>query len=133
MIKKLFIICALSCIIAVSWLLSRNLHMQEELKPKPTSGITKNITIWIHGTRGTAIFPVGISERVSQIEKKLCSAPLGLHNALSIDSSFHNHTIAQILAHAGAKQFSLKHCYSFGWSGELDSTARKQAAQELHD
>lgn len=131
--KKLVVILFFGSIIAVSWLLARSLHMQEELKLKPATGITKNITIWIHGTRGSAFLPTGISQSVSKVEKSLCSAPLGLHKATSIDPLFNNYTIAQTLNDANQEQFPLKHFYSFGWSGDLDPQARKQAAQELYD
>jgi pimeloyl-ACP methyl ester carboxylesterase len=132
-IRKLIVILFLGSIIGVSWLLARSLHMQEELKPKPVNGITKNITVWIHGTRGSAILPTGISEHMSQVEKHLCSAPLGLHKAIAIDPLFNNYAIAQTLSDTDQEQFPLKHFYSFGWSGELDPQARKQAAQELYD
>lgn len=130
--KKSVIILTLSCVIAVSWLLARSLHMQEELKPKAATGITKNITVFIHGTRGTAFLPIGISDRLSQVEKKLCSAPLGLHRITSIDPTFNNVTIGHALDNADHEQFSFKHFYSFGWSGDLNPEARNQAALELH-
>jgi len=131
--KKLYIIIAFGSIIGVSWLLSRNVQMNEEIKPKPASGITKNITIWIHGTRGAAFLPVGITQNTAQVEKNICSAPAGLHLASTVDPKFHNHTISNILATADKEQFPRKHFYSFGWSGDLNPAARKKAAQELHD
>lgn len=107
--------------------------MQEELKPKLTTGITQNITIWIHGTRGSAFLPTGLSKSVSQVEKNICSAPKGLHKASSLDPQLNNYAIAQTLNTIDEDQFPLEHFYSFGWSGELDAQVRKEAAQELYD
>lgn len=131
--KKFISLLLFGSVIAVSWFLARGLHMQEELKPKTTSGITKHITVFVHGTRGTEFLPVGISERASKIEKTLCSSPLGLHKARDIDPLFNNYAIAHTLNDAASEEFPLKDFYAFGWSGELNPQARKQAAQELHD
>lgn len=106
--------------------------MQEQLKPVPTSGIHKQLTIWIHGTRGAAFLPVGITAKTSEVEKAICSSPLGLHAATGIDQSLHARTVAQILSDADKEQFRFKDFYSFGWSGKLDGEARKEAAQELY-
>lgn len=128
----MFIVVILSGIVCFSWLLSRNIHMHETIAQKPTSGITHKITVWIHGTRGKEIVPVGISSNMSQVEKAICTAPLGLHKANSIDKRFHNQTIARILSKAAPDAFSYKHFYSFGWSGKLDPAARKQASEQLY-
>lgn len=130
--KRLSIILTFGTIIAGSWLLSRGLHMQEQLKPVPASGIHKKITVWIHGTRGAVLLPVGMNARTKAVEKSICTVPMGLHKASEIDPSFHAHTIAQILSNADKAQFNRKDFYAFGWSGHLDAQARKQAAQELY-
>ncbi len=129
--RKIYIIFAFFSVIGATWLLSRSLHIQEQLKPKPSTGITKKITIWIHGTRGAEILPVGILNKTKTVEENICTAPAGLHLASTIDQKFHNYAIAQCLGKY-KDEFPIKHFYSFGWSGELNPQARKKAAQELY-
>lgn len=81
------------------------------------------LTIFIHGTR---LFP-----KFSLQEAYY--SPLGMVNIDDLDASYTNmHRIANILINRDPQRFSHEMFYLFGWSGDLDFDARKEAADDLY-
>src|SRR3972149_4780234 len=100
--------------------------------PLPPPPLPKPITIWVHGTRASFFIPIHIN---AELEKSLDAAtdtPLGLHAAQSIDPSLKHYKITKTLSDSDATQFPFNRFYVFGWSGELDTRARNEAAQQLY-
>lgn len=89
------------------------------------------VTVWVHGTRPSSFLPQ-LNREVKQSLDAVSHSPAGLHNAQSLESSLKHYKITKALADADTKQFPFEHFYVFGWSGDLDSTARQGAAFDLY-
>lgn len=93
--------------------------------------VPPRITIWIHGTRGSAFLPIHASKRLTQVEQEVALCPRGLNRAADLPASYHQRRIAHILSSIDPEQFPFETFYCFGWSGDLDPMARMSAAQHL--
>jgi len=95
----------------------------------------KRVTIWIHGTRGTAfpLFFINFSKGLSAIERAFCYCPPGLHAAHEISPELHQRKNIDTLSRIDSAQFPFEHCYLFGWSGNLSIAARTKAAKNLFE
>ena len=89
------------------------------------------VTVWVHGTRPSSFLPQ-LKRDVKQSLDAVTHAPVGLHNAQSLETSLKHYKITKALADADATQFPFEHFYVFGWSGDLDQTARQGAAFDLY-
>jgi len=86
------------------------------------------ITVWVHGTRNSQRIPLpGF--------KKVWKTIPGLHHTSAYKNMWFNNMsrVAKGLNQADAKQFPLESLYIFGWSGLLNPTKRKEAANRLYD
>jgi len=57
----------------------------------------------------------------------------GLNRASSIDNKYYLHTIAKTVSSADYKNYPFELFYLFGWTGELSSKDREEAAKELYE
>ena len=96
------------------------------------SAVKHNVTVWVHGTRGSELVPVYLSQHAATVEHEICFCPPGLHAAGNLDSRYHMHTIAKVLNNTDSTIFPLSSFYIFGWTGALSFTKRKEAAQDLY-
>lgn len=93
---------------------------------------TPHVTIWIHGTRGSAFLPIHASKTLTLIEHEVALCPQGLTSAADLPTTYHQQRIAHILATIDHAQFPFENFYCFGWSGDLDPVARIIAAEQLY-
>ncbi len=89
------------------------------------------VTVWVHGTRPSSFLPQ-LKRDVRQSLDALTSTPAGLHHAPNLDPELKHYKITKVLANADPKQFPFEHFYVFGWTGDLDPTARQGAAFDLY-
>lgn len=113
-----------------SLFIGNNSSMFFQSPPPPPN---KPLTVWIHGTRGSAFLPVGISPKIKQVHDEFCLPPLGLNRVCDIPTCYHQHSIARILCQADSLQFAFDAFYVYGWSGDLDPLERVRAALTLYD
>jgi hypothetical protein len=99
---------------------------------EPASFQVPRITIWIHGTRGSAFLPIHASKKLTLVEQEVALCPQGLHRAADLPDTYHQRRTAAILNAIDPEQFPFQAFYCFGWSGDLDPQARIIAAQQLH-
>ncbi len=99
---------------------------------KQSKTTPKNVTIWVHGTRGIAFLPLTLSKKMTATERAFCYCPRGLHRATHIDAKLVHHKHAHLLSQADPQQFPLDDFYIFGWTGDLSPQARLNAAKELY-
>lgn len=89
------------------------------------------VTVWVHGTRPSSFLP-HLKRETREALDDVTHIPSGLHSAQNLDSSLKHYKITNTLACADAKQFPFEHFYVFGWTGDLDPTARQGAAFDLY-
>lgn len=84
------------------------------------------ITIWVHGTKGTArMMPFKMVQLFFE-----CLP--GLNHYASLAPGYHHRKIAELLYETAPDQFPLEHFYIFGWAGTLSFDDREKAACDLH-
>lgn len=93
----------------------------------------KPITVWVHGTRPSTLMPESLDQQVKKSIDSLSLCPPGLNHASTINPASRHCTAAHVLSRADPQQFPIDSFYLFGWSGELDTQARKDAAQVLYN
>lgn len=108
--------------------LNERLNISIENSPKKQH----NVTIWVHGTRGSAFLPLGITKTIKRIERKACEAPRGLHKASIISDFYYQKFIAKTISESDQEDFPFEHFYIFGWSGDLLHSARMNAGMQLY-
>jgi len=91
------------------------------IKQEPHITEIPYITIWIHGTQLCLPY----------IWPSFFYVPQGLHAATNLTKTYHHRLIAEFLYETDPEQFPLNHFYLFGWSGNLNFQARKNAAEIL--
>lgn len=92
----------------------------------------KRVTVWVHGTRGNAFLPLGISRTMTETEHTFCYCPPGFHPVQLVDQSLHQRKLVDLLNATDPDQFPAQHSYLFGWSGLANNKDRRLAAQELY-
>ena len=85
------------------------------------------VTIWVHGSKGHSHLPLPKSTKNLL---QFFSDPKDLHKITDFDLQHYPFLRAKALS-AIDQQFNLDHFYSFGWSGAITPTARKNAALDL--
>lgn len=100
---------------------ARSLFCQEHDKGCTTPS---TITVWVHGTYDilkTGIMPL----------KKWHTSPPGIKLATKLPEDYNLRQFAELLSTEDPEHFSLKHFYTFGWSGKLSLQERKKASKNL--
>ena len=92
---------------------------------------TRNITIFIHGTRLMRFFPLNILKKLTLLDQCLSTPKSGLHHFLEIPKNNNQIKIATTLNRVAPDLFPLESFYLFGWSGKLDIKERRSAAKTL--
>ncbi len=83
------------------------------------------ITLFIHGTLPPEpVLSIPYAQRFFH-------CPTGLTKLSELNDS-HSKDILTSLCNTNPKQFPQEHCYTFGWSGTLHHSARKEAAFDLY-
>ncbi len=83
------------------------------------------ITIFIHGT-----LPPDPMLRIPMVQR-FFTCPKGITPLADLTDS-HSKDILATLCTKHPEEFPKEHCYTFGWSGTLKHTARKEAAHNLY-
>lgn len=89
----------------------------------------KPITIWVHGTRASSILPFLPAQQM--LDDSL--PPKGSRALHELDIQSKAYIFLKTLSKTDPDQFPEEAIYSFGWSGSLNSGARKEAAIELFE
>jgi hypothetical protein len=92
-----------------------------------------SVTIWMHGTRGTAFLPLGISQSALDTEYRMCFCPFGLNHTSTVDENLYHGTVGTTLHQADPVEFPLEHSYAFGWSGDANPLERAAWGKELYE
>ncbi|HXW85757.1 MAG TPA: hypothetical protein VEK38_00290 [Candidatus Bathyarchaeia archaeon] len=90
------------------------------------------VTIYVHGTRPSAVIPVDPFSLIASGEQAFYAYLPGLEPVEKLDTESYAYTTIEKLSQADSVQFPLEHFYSFGWSGALRNYERVAAAQELY-
>lgn len=98
--------------------------------PPPPLSYIPPITIWVHGTRPSAIFPFLASEQEQQ--KTIPSSPCTIKRFDTLKEGGKTKTVLQSLCNQAPELFTPEHLYVFKWSGDLTIHARRQAAAQLY-
>lgn len=100
--------------------------------PPPPPQIPKPVTIWVHGTRPSAVLPfLSTNDKIQKRIDNSIPKKKGLRPFFDLKPQGKTHALLQALSAASPDQFPIETIYSFGWSGDLSVTARKQAAEQL--
>ncbi len=86
---------------------------------------TISITVFIHGT-----LPVQPLLHIPLVQR-FFRCPRGITSLANLEDS-HSRDFLTTLSSKYPKEFPADHCYTFGWPGDLNHTARKDAAGELY-
>lgn len=100
--------------------------------PPPPPQIPQPVTIWVHGTRPSAVLP--FLSNNDKLQKKIDNSvprKKGLRLFSDLKPTGKTHALLKALSSASPAQFPLDSLYSFGWSGDLSVAARKDAAEQL--
>jgi pimeloyl-ACP methyl ester carboxylesterase len=89
------------------------------------------VTVWIHGTKVDECIPAPFAKIAKNIGNIIFQHKLGLHHANEFNQHHYDAIRAKILATTNPVIFQSEYLYSFGWSGELNPRARKNASIEL--
>jgi hypothetical protein len=90
------------------------------------------VTIFVHGTRPSAVLPCDPFSLVAMGEQMFYAYPPGLCHINTIESDSYAHVMVQELVAMDATQFCTEQFYCFGWSGVLSHDERCAAAEELY-
>ncbi len=107
------------------------INSQTTLSPILPLPATRNITIFIHGTRLMRFFPLNISTKLTLLDQRISTPKSGLHHFLEIPENNNQVKIAKTLSRVAPDLFPLETFYFFGWSGKLDIKERRSAAKKL--
>lgn len=122
----------LTCILSLQVVTMRNLLCAHNsslwnngMKKTIQVGAMPMVTIWVHGTKGTArMLPF------KTVQLFFDCLP-GLNHYSLLRSDYHHRKIAEMLHESEPEQFPLEHFYIFGWSGTLSFQDREKAARDL--
>jgi len=89
------------------------------------------VTVWIHGTKVDECLPAPFAKIAKNIGNIIFQHKMGLHHTTEFNQHHYDAIRAEILATSKPVIFQSEYLYSFGWSGELNPQARKNASQEL--
>lgn len=107
------------------------INNQTTLSPILPLPATRNITIFIHGTRLMRFFPLNLSKSLTLFDENLSTPKSGLHHYSEIPATNNQVKIAQKLNLVAPTMFPLDTFYIFGWSGLLNIKERRSAAKKL--
>ncbi len=92
----------------------------------------KPITIWIHGTRPSSVLPfLATHHKVQQLVDASVQSSKGLRPFYELNPEGKTYRLLHALSASNPDSFPEDSLYSFGWSGDFNIAARKQAAQDL--
>lgn len=99
--------------------------------PPPPPPKPPIITVWIHGTRMDECLPSTFALFTKKISKLLFTQKPGLNHISTFNQHHYDAIRSAALGTTDPIQFQPEHLYSFGWSGKLNTDARKKASHEL--
>ena len=122
----------LTCILSLQVVTVRNLLYAHNsslwnngMKKTTQVGAVPMVTIWVHGTKGTARM---LPFKTVQL---FFDCLVGLNHYALLTPDYHHRKIAEMLHESEPEQFPLEHFYIFGWSGTLSFQDREKAARDL--
>jgi len=108
------------------------IHMETSFSSATPKPKTPTFTVWVHGTKSREFLMNRLSELTLSMEDTLFGCKQGLHKITSLKKKQNHYLLAKELSDGCPQQFSWEHFYIFGWSGKLNHSERKNAAQQLY-
>jgi len=99
--------------------------------PPPMPPSNPVVTIWVHGTRSHESLPTPLARVAKKVAKGVAGGDPGLYHVSKFNPEHYEALRASVLGTTAPILFPQEYMYSFGWSGNLNLQARKNASQEL--